>query len=366
MRIEALWRAPGASIVGTGLIALDVVLNERHQRPPKLWTGGTCGNVIIILASLGWHSYPVARLEHDIPARLIRKDLRRWNVDLHFLSSGPLAPTPIIVHRLRRNTHGENFHTFSVTCPECGQRLPMFRPVDRTTVNNISWLPKANVFFTDRASAGILALAERCRHDGAVVVFEPSAIGDEAMFRRMLGLTDILKYSHERLPDLHFHTPREILLEVQTLGPGGLRFRSAANRLPRNRWVQVGAFPVEQFRDTAGAGDWCTAGLLHALASRGLAGLKSATIKKIVDASAFAQALAAWNCGFEGARGGMYECSVEDFRSSLEQILETKSHKIVTLDEDFGQPPMLVSKICSSCRSKMSRSRLVRQLHNAG
>jgi len=35
------------AIVGTGLIALDVVIEAEAKRDPPLWTGGTCGNVQI-------------------------------------------------------------------------------------------------------------------------------------------------------------------------------------------------------------------------------------------------------------------------------------------------------------------------------
>src|SRR5579863_8660897 len=92
MQTEMFWRTPGAAIAGTGLVALDVVLNERRQEEPKLWTGGTCGNVLTILAYLGWRSYTIARFDNDVPARLIRKDLRRWNLDLRFLSLDEPAP----------------------------------------------------------------------------------------------------------------------------------------------------------------------------------------------------------------------------------------------------------------------------------
>ena len=45
-------------VVGTGLVALDIVINSDVHRPPQLWAGGTCGNVLTILSYLGWHAYP--------------------------------------------------------------------------------------------------------------------------------------------------------------------------------------------------------------------------------------------------------------------------------------------------------------------
>jgi sugar/nucleoside kinase (ribokinase family) len=365
MQTETFWRSPEAAVAGTGLVALDVVLNERRQEEPKLWTGGTCGNVLAILAYLGWRSFPIARFDNDAPARLIRKDLRRWNLDLRFLSLDQPAPTPIIIHRLRRSARGENFHSFSLNCPECGQRLPMFRPITLSAVSEMSRLPKTQVFFADRVSPGIVALTERFRANGAIIVFEPSAVGDEVAFERMLSLTHILKYSDDRLPDLNITTPAELFLEIQTLGHGGLRFRVKSNTKRRQRWIRVEAFLLKQVSDTAGAGDWCTAGLIHALAAQGLSGLTSASEAKIIRASMFAQALSAWNCGFEGARGGMYASTPSEFHRSIEEILASQAHNIVNLDQDNLSPRKVVAKICSSCRTRNRSSVFTRLLHNA-
>ena len=255
MQAELLWHQRGASIIETGLIALDVVLNERRQEDPRLWTGGSCGNVLAILAYLGWNAYPVGRLKQDAASHLIAKDLRRWDVDLRFLSLMPQAPAPVVIHRLRRTAQGENFHSFGLTCPECGQRLRSFRPISLSTVRELREWPDADVFFTDRVSTGILALAERARSQGAVIAFEPSGAGDKALFKRMLHLAHIVKYSHERLPYLPFDTPCSVLVEIQTLGKGGLQYRSRLGRARSTRWLRVEAFQLGRSQDTAGAGD---------------------------------------------------------------------------------------------------------------
>ena len=33
--------------VGTGLVALDVVITEGSDQPARYWAGGTCGNVLL-------------------------------------------------------------------------------------------------------------------------------------------------------------------------------------------------------------------------------------------------------------------------------------------------------------------------------
>jgi fructokinase len=95
-------------------------------------------------------------------------------------------------------------------------------------------------------------------------------------------------------------------LLVETLGEAGLRF---CNRIKDRRstvWEESAAFPVADFKDAAGSGDWCTAGLLCRAGGEGLKRLLGISNEGIRDALRFGQALAAWNCGFEGARGGMY------------------------------------------------------------
>src|SRR5688572_3975687 len=87
-------------------------------------------------------------------------------------------------------------------------------------------------------------------------------------------------------------------------------------------WQIVKAFEVGELRDAAGSGDWCTAGILHRLAQRGADGLLGAAKSELHAAFSFGQALAAWNCGFQGARGGMYAVEKKPFRKQVAQIFE--------------------------------------------
>jgi len=64
--------------LGTGLVALDVVINSDVHQPPRLWAGGTCGNVLTILSYLGWQAYPVSRLNEDTAAGYLMRDLSQW------------------------------------------------------------------------------------------------------------------------------------------------------------------------------------------------------------------------------------------------------------------------------------------------
>ena len=81
-------------IAGAGLLALDLVIGPDASRPIGCWAGGTCGNVLAILAFLGWDSYAIGRMNGDAAAQRVCADLARWGVHLDWVNCAPTAPTP--------------------------------------------------------------------------------------------------------------------------------------------------------------------------------------------------------------------------------------------------------------------------------
>lgn len=319
-------RVPSA--IGMGLVALDLVIAPEEETPPATYAGGTCGNVLIALKFLGWSTFPISRLGRDKAAERIIADLHKWKVSTDFVTRQPDGSTPVIVQRIRRLANGTPLHSFSWRCPGCGAHLPGYKPILASMVKEIALrLKGSQVFFFDRVSRSTLMMANISRKRGAVVMFEPTGIGDPALFREAWGVAHIVKYAHERLCDLaEIELPDSIrdsvLLEIETCGADGLRFQS---RLPRARsdgWLSVPTFSAPRLKDTAGAGDWCTAGILHVLAQNGSAGLKRITTGKVQRAMEYGQALAVWNCGFEGARGGMYQEDRSQFEAAVDGILK--------------------------------------------
>lgn len=310
-------------VLGSGLVALDVVVAGTAGEPAALVAGGTCGNVLTILSYLGWQSYPLSRLNGDRASVRLQRDLQRWNVRLDHARLDPPAATPMVVHRIHRDGDGLPFHTFSWTCPSCGARLPWYRPVHKAAAHAVaSRMPAHSVFFFDRVSRGTLLLAEASARQGGVVVFEPSGFGDVKLFREALRLAHVLKYSRDRMGQLdEIGAIRGPLLEIETLGRWGLCYRTKLGDHVHQDWTKVDAFPTGTFRDAAGAGDWCTAGILDRIARGGFAGLQQLSRELLQDAISFGQALAVWNCAFEGARGGMYRMSPSTFRDQVERII---------------------------------------------
>lgn len=293
-------------VCGTGLIALDVVYGLAESGP-KYHVGGTCGNVLSSLAFLGWDSYPISRLQNDSAGEIVRSDLRHCGVHADFLGLAPTGPTPIIVEQIVRTKRGIPTHRFHLTCPNCGGFYPSFKPLRNDTVETLlnRTMKVPRVFFADRVSRGIIELAKHFSKRGALIYFEPSGVGQVKQFREMIQLSHILKYSQERasnfLEVLHGAKP---LLQIETLGEDGIRYCSNLPKACTRGWMKVDGIDIAEFKDAAGSGDWATSAIIDWLGRRGLQGLLRTDKCQLLNAIRYAQALATWNCSYEGARGG--------------------------------------------------------------
>jgi sugar/nucleoside kinase (ribokinase family) len=350
-------------IAGSGLIALDLVLNHENQ-PIYMRAGGTCGNVLTILSYLGWSSFPIARLASEEASALISQDLGKWGVHLDFVSLEPRTPSPIVIQRIRQDTIGIPRHSYSGNCPLCGTSLPRYRPVPSTAAVRLSGkLTQTAIFFFDRVSRGVLLLAQEFAKQGALVVFEPSAVGDPDLFGHALSIADVVKYADEKRTTLDMQwTAERPLLEIETLGTNGLRYRSRLQACHTQGWVYAEPCRVSDVRDTSGAGDWCTAGILSILGTSGKVGFMSLSLHKIEQAMSYAQALAAWSCRFEGARGGMYKVSKRQFKREVGGILGKGSPEFACDRTLPGIGWRQWQRVCPNCRDSeqlTSRSEIV-------
>ncbi len=325
MRNDVSFNLPGPPpvIAGTGLIALDVVIPTGPHSLPHLWAGGTCGNVLAALAFLGWDAYPIARLADDAASRQINQDLCRWGVRPDFLGVDAAGSTPVIVQHIHCTPGRATTHSFSRKCPSCGTRLPWYKPVRASDADGIlARLPKPAVFFFDRTSPGAVYLARQAAEGGALVVFEPSASASEKDLRRAIETAHVVKYAEDRMGNLEgLAQEAAIPLLIETRGAEGLRYLSRLKG-SRRGWVSSESLPARDVVDTAGCGDWCTAGIVAALGRSGRDAFLEVTPDRLRGAIRFGQALAAWNCEYEGARGGMYQSDFASFEESVRGLLE--------------------------------------------
>ena len=329
-----------STCVGVGFLAADIVQGTEEF----VAAGGSCGNVMAILAWLGWNAVPVSRLGRDWAAKTIRRDLGALGVCLDHLSNENSVQTPIVIQRFVEDKSGRT-HRFSLTCPECGGWLPRYRPLTLPQADALiasSVVPKT--VYLDRVSPAALRIAAWARQHGALIVFEPSSIGDERQFQKAVDICHVLKYSHDRLGhlrDLGGAQSPEVI--VETLAEEGLRVRW------RGRWNELGAFEAPWFRDGAGSGDWCSAGLIHHLGTKGAAVFDSLQKPRLLAALRFGQALAAVNCGYEGARGAMLALSRDQMAKVLTTLASRKPDFIPTDDEPSGHDSDVPRKICATC-----------------
>ena len=310
-------------IFGTGLIALDLVVGLDADAPIKAWAGGTCGNVLSILAYLGWDAFPIARMNGDPASQRVREDMARWGVRLDYASCAPTTHTPIIIQEIRRGRDGKPKHRFSWSCPQCGEWLPGFKAVTMD------------------------AVAPVAPAQGAVVVFEPSGKATPKLMAEALALAHIVKYSDDRLDSLDgvMGPNAATLVEVQTLGDKGLRFRHRFGKVP-SAWSELAAIAAPRVADTCGSGDWCTAGLVAKATIGGRAALKAAGARGVRTALRYGQALAAWNCGFEGARGGMYAVPHSDFETAVTNLIDGRPAVVGTVSTVPDRDSLVACPAC--------------------
>jgi fructokinase len=225
-------------------------------------------------------------------------------------------------------------HWFSGACPVCARRLPRYtRPSDTWLRSQAKRVRTADVFFVDRLSAGTLDLAQVAREHGALVIYEPSSASDAPWMDDMIAIADVVKFSNDRANALQGRIPpNERALWVETRGREGLCWSLG----------HVGAYQAvipaarnPQAIDACGAGDWFTSALLFGLAR---------TQKRPVDLSfgelaalmRQASGVAAWSCGFLGARGGLYDAPVRAILDQL-QVMPSPMASLASLSRPVPQ-----------------------------
>lgn len=284
-------------IIGSGLFALDVIVRSGGCRGQRA-LGGSAGNVLSILGSLGWRITPVGMLGEDPAADRLVHEFSALGADMRFMLRSHSCFTPVIYQYQLDACQGGRTHRFSFLCPVCGEsrrptNLNFGVPEDTARA-----LPAPDVFFVDRATPSTLAMARQFASQNGIVVFEPSSVGDdEDLFNAILRCSDVVKYSEDRIADLSSFDTDHIVVEIKTAGARGLSFKTD------NGWRDLGAFQIDAVQDTSGAGDWCTAGLLYKLLGSGVEDIRAVTIDEIEHALTFGQFLSAMNCMTQGARG---------------------------------------------------------------
>lgn len=327
-------------VTGTGLIALDVIIRNGTKPNYQLNAGGSCGNILTILSYLGCKSYPIAHIGSDNASKLVIQDMTNFGVNTSLILQDENRKTPIFVETIRTAKNGRPIHKFMRICPDCGSYLPRFRGISKNILETMRTLPKSNIFYFDRITYGSMELAKKFKNTGSLIFFEPNGIKNWKHFFECSALADVVKFSHEMLGKSEYIWEKlETPLIIETLGSEGLRFRFD-NKNNTTIWKDMPAYDIKGLRDAAGAGDWCSAGIIHTLCRNDAINLKDCREKDIEMAIKYGQALAAVNCHFEGARGAMYNISRENLSAIISSIMDKKEYtnKYIEMpDESHGK-----------------------------
>ena len=288
MNLNAMHSQP-AIVVGAGFFAYDVLVgaNKRYEA-----LGGSAGNVLAILAYLGWRSVPVATLGADSAAERIRAEFIDLGALTGFLRTSADAKTPVVYQTL---SDGKPSYSFS--CPVCGSLTRKSQGIaHRTLAEDVrSRGPVPSVFYFDRASEETATIAQHYRSRGAFILFEPSKREQTAAFRACVASSHVVKYSADRIES--FREAAGDFVEICTNGSAGLRFRMSTG----SRWTELPSIEAPYVLDTSGSGDWCTAGAIYWF-MRACTDRTRVSSGQVRQALRFGQALAALNCMHEGAR----------------------------------------------------------------
>ena len=324
--------------IGTGMVALDAIYGSGKQ-PPSFLAGGSCGNVLTILASFGWGAFPMARLGNDIEGERIIEDMKKWGTKTEFIQQERDTKTPRIIERVFA---GKNpYHRFYLKC-EHGKWLPQKKVLTLKSMRMIrDDLPSADVFYFDRATPSACELAQYLKQRNTIIVFEPPHFLSSDLFRRCLRTADIVKHCYDNSKSLE-KLDVSIPLEIQTMGKEGLQYKT--NFLRNTEWKMLPPFPAHNLIDAAGSGDWLSAGMIHHL--RDCKTIMAVGRKRLKDALNFGQALASLNCNYVGARGMMYCLPQETITRLAERRVEDRQLVIKMGSEKIRT----VSRIATKCR----------------
>lgn len=287
--------------VGTGLISLDILIRDGKKLPVSYYVGGTCGNVMMILAHMGWSAYPIARLDGTKDTKRLLADMRRHLVHTDYISTTD-GKTPVIVQRNFISKDGVPTHKFESRNGK-GHFYLDFKSLTvkqaDVVIERVDFVPK--VFFFDRVSPAILKLAKAFKEKGSVTFFEPSSKGGNiGLFNKCVEVADIVKFADQRIKDRRQFDGYIDRLIIQTKGERGLDYRL------NSKWIHMRSVVNKKIVDTSGAGDWTAAALINILfkgkKSRRIGSITQSDIRKALRK---AQMIGAKSCSYEGARGMM-------------------------------------------------------------
>lgn len=262
--------------------------------------GNTCGNVACMLAYLGVQTFPIAHLDLSEQGLQIKSDLQCYGADVRFVENSDNGGTTLLrcTHKRDKMT-GKHTVSFRATSP--GSRFPKrrflrVRDEAPTFMESLDFTP--DIFFFDAAEAGLRYLAAELRKQGTLVYFEPESDADKNKFLKAVEVSDIVKFSHEKVGDISFVEQYKDKLFIRTMGAEGLEFN-----LCGLGWVKVASVANDNVVDWEGAGDWTTSQFIASLCERDILSISLMTTDIVRKCLEIACTTASRSVSYLGSKG---------------------------------------------------------------
>jgi sugar/nucleoside kinase (ribokinase family) len=253
-----------------------------------------------MLAHLGVQTFPIAHLDLSEQGHKIKEDLQRYGADVRFVENSAKGGTTLLrcTHKRDKMT-GERATSFRATSP--GSRFPkrrFLRARDEAPafMANLDFTP--DIFFFDAAEAGLRYLADELRQRGTLVYFEPESDADKSKFLKAVEVSDIVKFSHEKVSDISFTARHTDKLFIRTLGAEGLEFN-----LRGQGWVKIDPILNDNVIDCEGAGDWTTSQFIACLCEREILYIAQMSVDSIRECLDIASKTASRSVSYLGSKG---------------------------------------------------------------
>lgn len=291
----------GLTCLGAGTFPLDNLLMKGADGSIETvyqHVGGTAGNVMSILAWMGWHTLPAARLDDSEVGLQLKADLESYGCDTRYLTNTPEGGTTIldIIHKTGRD--GKPKTAYMAHSPRGGRfvnhRFWTLKQA-QALFDSLDQMP--DIFFFDRCAPGNILLAELLHERGVLVYYEPNEAVDRN-FLKAVAVSDIIKFSNEKHPKVSFTDGYDNKLFIQTMSQNGLRYS-----LRGGDWKRLAPVCNPNAIDGEGAGDWTSSTLINALGKQGLPRIADIQASILEECLMVAQKVASESVSYIGAKG---------------------------------------------------------------
>jgi hypothetical protein len=117
-------------------------------------------------------------------------------------------------------------------------------------------------------------------------------------FLKAVEISDIVKFSHEKISDISFVDQYSDKLFIRTLGAEGLEFN-----LCGKGWVKIDSVPNDNVVDWEGAGDWTTSQFIACLCEKDILSIGQMSIENIRECLEKACQTASRSVSYLGSKG---------------------------------------------------------------